>query len=192
MLDAQTQRVAQDIPWWYVPLFIAVLAGFGAYVGGMLGVTWEAKKLAKQRAFDYQLKWYMRLERSLSEVSDAYTELSNEKDPDKRRQNQDRLVQGLVKLNRAKREAIMFAPASTLASIGLLKLATDEVLKDAGAEHRDAALSEIASVVMQVHIAISNDVREFLGLRWVKNRLFQRNVRRSVRWRAKTPEQTRR
>lgn len=192
MLDAQTQRVAHDIPWWYVPLFTAVLAGFAAYVGGMLGVTWEGKKLAKQRAFDYQLKWYMRLERSLSAVSDAYTELSNEKDLDKRRQSQDRLVQGLLKLNRAKREAMMFAPATTLVSIGLLKLAIDEVLKDAGAEHRDAALSEIASVVMQVHIAISNDVREFLGLRWFKNRLFQRNVKRSVRWRAETSEQTRR
>jgi hypothetical protein len=66
VIDAQTQRAAQDIQWWYVPLLTAALAGVGAYVGGLLSVKWEVNKITKQRAFDYRLEWYMRLVRGLS------------------------------------------------------------------------------------------------------------------------------
>ena len=119
MLETQVQHAAHDIPWWYVPLFTAVLAGIGAYVGGRLGVTWELKKVRKQRAFDYRLDWYMRLVRSLSSFSDANSEfrrhIKNKQSGNEFYKARERVVKSIEQVRADMRESLLFAPASTQA-----------------------------------------------------------------------------
>ncbi len=167
MLDAQVQHVAQDIPWWSVPLFTALLAGVGAYVGGQLGVTWELKKVTKQRAFDYRLEWYMRLLRSLSSFSDANREfrwhIKNKKRGDEFYKARERVVHSITQAGADMRESLLFAPLSTQAVLATMMEGFSATM-DMEGEEIVSKLENLDDSVGRAYVAVSKDVREHLGL----------------------------
>lgn len=151
MIDEHAVQAAQTVPWWYIPVLSGVLSavcgGVASWFGGRLGVTWETKKLTKQRAFDYRLEWYMRLMRSLSEFKNGNSELRwyvrNKKDADQTRQVRDRVAQSALRFNSEFREAAMFAPASALGNLTVLKLAIEGILEKDNRQYLDATFAEL-------------------------------------------------
>jgi hypothetical protein len=64
-------------PWYLIPLLTGVVSFLAAWLGGFLGVKRDAEKMAKQRAFDSRLEWYVRMARSLAEFDFLHRRLRN-------------------------------------------------------------------------------------------------------------------
>lgn len=161
--------------WYAIPIFPAILtAGLalaGGWIGGLLGVRRDAEKLAKQRAFDQRLEWYLRLSRTMARIAFQLRKFTGELPLSK--EHLEAVYESLFALESELREGQFFATRGTADALAALMSAMDnEYDRHPKLENELISKSSIAALMTEfqrAHRAMTADVREHLGLEPLAN-----------------------
>jgi hypothetical protein len=142
--------------------------GIGAWIGGIIGVRTETKKLVKQRAFERRLDWYVRTTRLFGNLHYQAKQLNQafaKGDLDEIKEIGKRVTETGGRIDACVREALLFATPSTVAILATTTERVDKVLAagwlgPAGVSIGDDFFSEILKAIS----TLSADMREHLGL----------------------------
>ena len=133
-------------------------------------MIWEIQKFIKQRAFDHQLDWYIRVIRSLAGCQYQmvkFYEADAVSEAELKTTLYNKLSETMENFRDDVREGFLFASPSTLAILSQMNSNLQAAMMNrfvtSDEDSRDAAIHDISFVFTKAYRSLSDEVREHLA-----------------------------